>query len=158
LRGRNEEGGILKGFQYSIRDTFAVLNDIVVPKSENRKTLRAQPCIALSIVFAIFRMLSAIKLDNQSSFQANEIDNIATKGLLPAKLKSVNLPAAKLLPKQSLGVGRVPPQLAGSRTRLIHTPYPCLSPQGGKELSASPCQYPNPESQGTSSFLRAAQR
>jgi hypothetical protein len=58
-------------------------------------------------------VLSSVEFD-QSSLQADEIDDVASQRLLTAKFATVHLPEAKSLPEQSLRVGWIFAQLSGS--------------------------------------------
>jgi len=52
-------------------------------------------------------MLSAVNLDNDAPFQANEIGNIWTDGKLSPKSAAGNLPLAKTAPKALFGIAHV---------------------------------------------------
>jgi hypothetical protein len=54
-------------------------------------------------------MLSAVDLNDQSFFQTNEVNDVASQRLLPAKLKTVYLPESEFLPKQPLSIRGVFP-------------------------------------------------
>jgi hypothetical protein len=109
LRGRIKEGGISQGFDNHGNDSIDVLKYIVIPKSQDIETLIPQPDISLNIVSYLLTMLSAVDLDDQSFFQTNKIDDVASQRLLAAKLKTVYLPESKFPPKQSLSVRGVFP-------------------------------------------------
>jgi hypothetical protein len=81
----------------------------VVPKSQDIETLIPQPDISLNIVSYLLTMLSAVDLDDQSFFQTNKIDDVASQRLLAAKLKTVYLPESEFPPKQPLSVRGVFP-------------------------------------------------
>ena len=54
-------------------------------------------------------MLTAIDLHNQLAFKAHEIDDVRTKGLLPAEPKPTKLSIAYMTPELLLRVCRIPP-------------------------------------------------
>ena len=56
-----------------------------------------------------FSMLTAIDLHNQLAFKAHEIDDVRTKGLLPAEPKPTKLSIAYMTPELLLRVCRIPP-------------------------------------------------
>ena len=53
--------------------------------------------------------------------------------LLPPEFVAINLPKPKLAPQESFRFGRVVAKCASALPYSIRTPYPSLSPQGGKE-------------------------
>jgi len=71
-----------------------VFQHVVVPKSENAKTLIAQPSIALGIIIRLLSVLSSVDLNHQSHFQTHKIDNIPSQRLLSAKFEPFDLPQA----------------------------------------------------------------
>jgi hypothetical protein len=111
LRGRIKEGGIAQGFDNHVNHSIHVLKYIVIPKSQDIETLIPQPDISLNIVSHLLTMLSAVDLNDQSFFQTNKIDDVASQRLLAAKLNTVNLPESEFPPKQPLSVRGVFPQL-----------------------------------------------
>jgi hypothetical protein len=52
-------------------------------------------------------MLAAIDLDDQSGFEANEIDNVCVDGLLPPERLAILPKPAQPAPELTLGVGHV---------------------------------------------------
>lgn len=135
-----------------LQNPVYVSEHVVIPKSQNEESLIAKPPITSFVIICLLSVLSAIKFDNQSLLQAYEIDDVASQRLLATKFATVKLPITKLLPEQSLGIGWILPQLSGSCAGLEHTPYPYLSPQGGKESSSQCLMY----SKMHSIFCRAA--
>jgi hypothetical protein len=109
LRGRIKEGGISQGFDNHVNNSIDVLKYIVIPKSQDIETLIPQPGISLNIVSYLLTVLSAVDLDDQSFFQTNKIDDVASQRLLAAKLKTVYLPESEFPPKHTLGIGGVFP-------------------------------------------------
>jgi hypothetical protein len=59
-----------------VEDTVHVLQDITIPKSQNNEPRLTQPSIALCIIDPLIRMLAAVDLDDQPSFEANKICNV----------------------------------------------------------------------------------
>ena len=58
-------------------------------------------------------MLTAVHLDNQLRFEADEIADVAVERDLPAKLQPFELPVAERLPQQVLRLRGVGPHSAG---------------------------------------------
>jgi hypothetical protein len=76
----------------------------VIPEPEDLKSLCRKKRIACGIIALSRCMLAAIEFDDQSSFQANEIDDVTPDGVLPLEFVSVQTAIANLLPEFSLGV------------------------------------------------------
>jgi hypothetical protein len=64
-------------------------------------------------------VLAAIDFDDQPSFVADKVRNIATDRYLPAKAKPVNLPRAEHPPNSPLSLGYCLPQHARSIVRSV---------------------------------------
>jgi hypothetical protein len=75
-------------------------------------------------------MLSAIDLDDQIEFSANEVADVAADRNLPDKLVSIDLPIANTIPENRLCV------------RLIDPQSPCDS--GGLFTTAAHCPASHP--------------
>ncbi len=67
------------------------------------------PFVCLKLV----GMVTAIKLDHQPLFRAEEVNDVATDGLLPAELGAVHLSAPKVHPQFPLGVGLIATEAVG---------------------------------------------
>jgi len=57
-------------------------------------------------------VLAAVKLYDQESLEAHEVENVISKRVLSAKFAILDLSATEALPKQALSVGRRIPQAA----------------------------------------------
>ena len=69
-----------------------------IPESQHPIALVAQEAIPIGVIGRIDDMLTAVQLDDQRSLQTHEIADIATDGLLPAKLEAAQLPPSQVLP------------------------------------------------------------
>jgi hypothetical protein len=87
-----------------------ILQNIVVPKTENAKTALSQISIAPLITFA-FQVLTAVSFDNQFLSEAHEIYDPRAERNLATKLDVRELARSKQFPKLLLRVSRVTPQL-----------------------------------------------
>ena len=67
-------------------DTLQVLQHFVVPETNDLKTEPVEFLGSILIVLASFRMMTAIQLHDQASFQTNEISNVGTEPKLPLEL------------------------------------------------------------------------
>lgn len=79
-------------------DAFDVAEDVVVPEAQNTKTFAVEPVRAFDIFLRTVRMLSAINLDDEPSFKANEIDDEASDRRLAAEAMAIELPKAQVAP------------------------------------------------------------
>jgi hypothetical protein len=62
----------------------------------------APPIISLR---GCFEVLTAVEIDGQPSFHAEEIEEIGTDGVLATELESLETPAAKAAPHESFCIG-----------------------------------------------------
>jgi hypothetical protein len=92
----------------------------VIPKSQQPKSLICKPIGSALIVISLLRVLSAVELDDQATFKANKIRDVAAKGNLAAKFELCESSIAQAAPNESLGVGRCGAQLASAIQRAVH--------------------------------------
>jgi hypothetical protein len=64
-------------------------------------------------------MLAAIEFQNQTPFQADEIDDIVAEWKLPAKLKIREAPVSQPSPDELLLFGLASPKVSGSLAILV---------------------------------------
>jgi hypothetical protein len=71
---------------YMSQDPTEITHHIVVPKSQNAKTLAPQPRIAFGIMFDSVRsVLPAVNFNDHSGFETDEIHDIRSNRKLPAE-------------------------------------------------------------------------
>jgi hypothetical protein len=63
----------------------------MIPESQHPKTLLVKPVGSPCVLVDLFRVLSAIQLDDQPSLEAHEVSNIGSDGRLSAKLAAIHL-------------------------------------------------------------------
>jgi hypothetical protein len=134
LRGRIKEGGISQGFDNHVNDSIDVLKYIVIPKSQDSKTLISQPSVTLCIKTSLLSVLSSIHLNHDSLFQTDKVYDITPQRLLSPEFVAVNPPQAELAPKHTLGIGRVVSEFSGSCSYSVHFPLSLPSPQRGEGI------------------------
>ncbi len=100
-------GGGAKRRRDSFSNAGAVLQDFVIPKSNDLETLRCQPATSLGIAVFTSGMLTAIDLDHQLRFKAHEVDDVGADGGLAAETPAFDLSIAQQHPKASFGLGLV---------------------------------------------------
>src|SRR6185312_3810629 len=105
-RGWGRGGAFGKLFQDGLEHHFDVLQNVVVPKTQHRETLVAQPCITCRIVHAAV-VLPAICLDDQTRTEMHEVHDIWPDRLLPAELVIAHAVRSEMAPEQLFRVGHV---------------------------------------------------
>ena len=85
-----------------LEDTIEVIEHLVVPESQHAKPCLLQKRRAYSVGLDIFRVLAAVQLDNEPSFQADEIHDVVTERVLAPEFAAIKLPSAKTAPEQAL--------------------------------------------------------
>jgi hypothetical protein len=84
-----------------------IAHHFVVPKAQNAES-RALETIRARRVFRVTRvMLAAIDLNGKHSLQADKIDDVITKRMLPAKFETRKLFPSQKAPHAPLGIGHV---------------------------------------------------
>jgi len=85
---------------HRLEDAVHVKRQIAVPKANDAVTLRFQPIRAKLISYSVRLdiVLSAAKLDHQTSGQAGKVDDIRSNRYLSAKMRSICFDRAKALP------------------------------------------------------------
>ena len=100
LAGRGSGEGLFFEFgQERLENPVQILNDIVVPDADHPITEGTQPAVA-PLVFAAFRVLTAVEFDNQTPLAANEVDVISIDGLLADEFEAAKLPVAEASPQR----------------------------------------------------------
>jgi hypothetical protein len=89
----------------------AVIEDLIVPETENAPASSAQIAVSL-VMIARVRMLAAIGLDDQPRFNADEVGDVGWNGELAAELPA-KLASPQVAPQEPLGVRHV--KTKGSR-------------------------------------------
>jgi hypothetical protein len=95
-------------------DTLDIFDNIIVPEAQHAKLLRLQPLGTLAVVFHAFRVLAAVKLDDEPGRQAGEVRDIATNRNLAPKPETFELLGTQIAPQAPLGIGRIPAKRAGA--------------------------------------------
>jgi hypothetical protein len=109
MRGRTEVGGAFQVLHNDVHYSIDVLQNFIVPKSEDDEFLITKPTITLLVIISPFSVLSSVNFNDQSFLQAHKIDDVSSEWLLSAKFATGNLPEPKLLPEQLLSVGWIFP-------------------------------------------------
>jgi len=105
-------GHVFQGLRDRIDNPIAVFKHLVIPKSKYPKSLAIEPLRPFQVLLPSVGMLTTIHLNNELSFEANEIDDVCANGRLPAELAIVYLPMPQLIPDALFGIGHVFTQLS----------------------------------------------
>lgn len=79
--------------------------DLSIPETKDLEALGAQPCVPLSVVSRLLRMLVAIEFDDDLMAIAGEIHHERPYRRLAPKFKPHEPPGAQLCPKLALSIG-----------------------------------------------------
>jgi len=71
---------------------------LVVPKTQNRKSVTMQHSISLDIFFFLLCMLTTIDLNHNLLLKTDEIYNVITDRLLSSELMTIQLFCSQMIP------------------------------------------------------------
>ena len=108
---------------------MCVFQNLMVPEPNDAIPLRLQVCGTPVIIFNLQSMLTAIKFNDKSTFNAHEISNEGTYGVLPSELVPSQTPIPQMMPQKAFSIGLV---LAQNRGFSLHSPLTLPSPLGGE--------------------------
>jgi hypothetical protein len=121
-----------------IPNPFDVLQDFIVPETEDTVAVRCEPSIAYRIG-AVFGVLAAIDLDHEPLLSTNKIDDIRPDRSLTHEFEPSKRSGTQVLPKPLFSSRRISPQ--SSRPQCLRylgaahasrPPHPTLSPHAGR--------------------------
>ena len=92
--------------QNGFLNAFGIGKDFIVPKANDAPAALLEPR-RTSQVGIVVSMLTAIRLDNETMRDADEVDDERTDRTLPAKLVTRKTTAAQRGPQTSLGIGHI---------------------------------------------------
>src|SRR5437879_6364971 len=102
-----------------------VLQHVVVPDAQHEIAARFEDCRALGISFRIRRVLTAIKLDDETSIRTAEIREEPVDGHLALELPSVQSSITQAKPQLAFRIRLIAAQVARSFDSLAHSaPHP----------------------------------
>ncbi len=128
---------ILLALKQSRHDNFddrcRLLKNIMIPKAQHFKLMCHQPLSALCIVNLIVHVLTTIKLDNQSFFKTNKINNVIAYWYLSLKFKSEPI-CSKMIPKMLCNISAVFSSIASTLSQRRFFRFPLPSPRPEKNI------------------------
>jgi len=77
--------GVANRPQDRLRDAGDILRHLVVPYANHLKSLLGQPSVASGIIVALSIVLPAVEFNDDSCFQTNKVDDVATDRELASK-------------------------------------------------------------------------
>jgi hypothetical protein len=114
----------------AFQNSVDVSKHIGVPKAQNQITLRFELGGSLRICFAMFDVLSTIKLDDQASSFTAEIYDIPANRHLSPKLQPIEPAIAQAEPQFAFRVSLLAPKLASYCHTQRHNPSPARASRG----------------------------
>src|SRR5512137_1332481 len=84
-----------------------LVKNLIVPQPENTKTSSLQFLCAFLVILCLLSMLSPIYFNDQFVFQADEIEDVVSKWMLTAKLKTTNLTTTQKMPQSLFRIRHV---------------------------------------------------
>ena len=90
-----------------------ICQHIIIPESKNLESFCFQKGCSPFILFRSC-VLTAIYFNNEKRLQAGEVHNIATNGMLAAKLEAFKAAVTQRIPKLALRIGHIAAQAARS--------------------------------------------
>jgi hypothetical protein len=93
--GSRRKRCLADGFDVTIR----LLQHIVIPEAQDAEAFRLQPSVTASIPLRLcFRVLRAIRFDNELRSVAHEVHDVDANRLLASERKAFHLPGAQPRP------------------------------------------------------------
>jgi hypothetical protein len=100
-----------------LRNAVLVDEEVIVPDSQNAKSLRTKESVALC-VFRASGVLTTVEFDDQPSGKTDEIRNVEFDRHLAPKFETREAVRTQDLPQAMLRVRRAGPHFLGSVTQL----------------------------------------
>jgi hypothetical protein len=104
--------GLAQNLEDAGVDFFAVLQNLIVPESENTKATTFEMVGTAQLVLVRRSMLAAVDFDNETMRKTDEVDDVSIDRLLTPELESLQLPASEQSPQRSLRIRHVAPEAA----------------------------------------------
>lgn len=101
VRPKGGGGGVFERRPYGVESSRKITVDLGIPESQNTVSGIRQTCVASLVVkpLTVMPVTADIDFNDQSAFEADEIEQVALAGRLPAKMVSVRAPGSKVRPK-----------------------------------------------------------
>ena len=83
---------------YDFKDARKILHHLAIPKAQDAKALLLQNACPMLIIRAIFLVLRAVELDNQSALEAAEVHDEPLDDALTAEARAVEILQSEMRP------------------------------------------------------------
>ena len=117
------------------QNTLEIAQNIVIPESKHSVAILSQSTVSYRVCCR-FIVLPAVHFNDQKSFAANKITDVAAYRLLPYKLVSVDLPVTNTIPENGFRVCLIDAQRSRDSDRLPIWPTHCPAPHPETPLRA----------------------
>lgn len=115
-----------------IQNDTQILHYFGVPETQHAIPVQAKPVIPFFVSDFLLRVMTAIKFDDETLLETNEIGDERAHGLLSLELQAIHSIATESGPKQTFGIGHVGSKIFGSGD--VHVPLSLPSPSEGEGL------------------------
>jgi hypothetical protein len=76
------------GRQDYFQNAAEILDHVIIPETQHAPAMLLEPSCAIGVIFCDRAVLTAVELDDQRSFLANEIDDVPSYRYLAPKLEA----------------------------------------------------------------------
>jgi hypothetical protein len=121
---------------YRSKNTFEIAKNLIVPKSKHPKSIGGQATISYRVCYGL-AVLSAVHLNDEQPFAANEIANVIANRLLSYKFMPVDLSATNAIPENCFRVRLIDAQPSRYSGHLPIWPTHWLAPHPEAPLRAA---------------------
>ncbi len=97
---------------------LGILEDFIIPESQDPKTLRLEPSVPNFVVFAA-RMMISVSFDNDIVLEANKIGDVTPERLLSLDFYA-QIVSSQVFPQYFFGIRHVGSHLFCSRKQDVH--------------------------------------
>jgi hypothetical protein len=100
-----------KGLAYHRASSFQIRQNVIIPEAQHSEANTLYVPVSTPILLAVM-MLASVDFDSDARFQASEVRDVRSQGMLTAEPMAVQPTCFQNLPKLPLGKGHFPAQLA----------------------------------------------
>jgi hypothetical protein len=90
------------------KNSLSIHEHVVIPESENTKTMGAKPLVTITISGRI-RVLSTVNLHHKPATQASKVDDVRANRNLTLELHTPEAMCTQPIPEPTFGVGHLLP-------------------------------------------------
>jgi hypothetical protein len=86
-------------FDHHVQHSIRMQQDIVVPEAQYAISQRRQIIGSLDVFIRVINVLTTVCFNDQFCFNANEVSDVASDGMLATKFMAEQFPVAQMTPK-----------------------------------------------------------